>query len=38
MAGLVSVGASMMLSSRELEAPGNHRLGRPAKSWASYGR
>jgi len=38
MAGLVSAGASMMLSSREPEAPRDHQVGRPVKSWASYGR
>jgi len=38
MAGLISAGASMMLSSREPEAPQDHQQGRPAKIWASYGR
>jgi hypothetical protein len=38
LAGLVSVGAAMMLSSREPEALPTPHQDRPAKTWASYGR
>ncbi|MFC6746187.1 hypothetical protein [Methylobacterium persicinum] len=38
MAGLVSMGASMMLSSREPEHPAVDARGRGAKAWAAYTR